>query len=97
MVPLCQVLAILSEGKLSQSCSGDCQENLATFWTLGTAGTAGGSYEDFVLGRDLGKSEAEEAQKPLLLQVRKLRLGSLVGQTHKAARSGAACSEKLLS
>ena len=42
---------------------------------LGTAGTAGGSYEDFVLGRDLGKSEAEEAQKLHLLQVRKLRLG----------------------
>ena len=42
---------------------------------VGTAGTAGRSYVDFVLGCDLGKSEAEEAQKPLLLEVRKLRLG----------------------
>ena len=42
---------------------------------LGTAGTAGGSYEDLVLGHDLGKSEAEAAPKPFLLHVRTLRLG----------------------
>ena len=62
MVPPCQASAVLSEGKLSQSCSGDCLENLATFWTFRHSWDCMGSYEDLVLGCDLGKSEAEAAQ-----------------------------------
>lgn len=62
MVPPCQAPAVLSEGKLSQSCSGDCLENLATFWTFRHSWDCMGSYEDLVLGGDLGKSEAEGAQ-----------------------------------
>lgn len=62
MVPPCRAPAVLSEGKLSQSCSGDCLENLATFWTFRHSWDRTGSSEDLVLRCDLGKSEAEGAQ-----------------------------------